>query len=57
VEPSNYLLNDTEAMDAIHQLLSGTKWSADTLAEVVSVVEDTGRPVEPPEEIFDGDQG
>ena len=38
-------MTDTEAMDAIAAILSGTEWSADTLDEIADVVRSTDREV------------
>jgi hypothetical protein len=44
-------MDDTEAMNAIHALMDGTEWSADTLEEIADVVLATGRTITDPNEV------
>lgn len=41
-------LQDSKALDAIAELMSGTEWDADTLDAIASVVTLTGREIKDP---------
>lgn len=43
-------LSDTEAMDAIHRVMSGVMWSPDTLDDICELVHATGRTIAPPDD-------
>jgi len=41
-------VNDTEALDQIHGIMSGKEWSSETLEAIAEVVESTGRLIAEP---------
>ena len=48
-ETTKTILSDREAVEAIHDLLSGKEWEATTLDAVAFIIEDTGRLIADPE--------
>lgn len=49
-------ISDTEAIEAIHRLLSGREWSgADDMQEIAILIQETGREVLPTSEDTDDD--
>jgi len=42
-------MTDSEALDAIHEILDGCEWSADTLDEIAYIIRQTGRPINEPD--------
>jgi hypothetical protein len=43
-------MTDTQAMNRIHSILSGTTWTSETIEWVAEVVTQSGRTISPPKE-------